>query len=73
MSKFAIIRTFDSTIEAHIVQGRLLSNGIPCFLKDDQIVSMNPLYGIAVGGIKLLVREEEFETAEKILTNCLEE
>ena len=69
MSDFTIIRRFDSSIEAHIVQGKLLSHGVPCFLKDEQIVSIYPLYGIAVGGIKLLIREEDIEIAEKILTS----
>lgn len=67
MSKFIIFKTFDSNIEAHIVMGRLLSNGVPCFLKDEQIVSINPLYGVAVGGIKLLIREQDADIAIEIL------
>jgi hypothetical protein len=61
------IKTFDNAIDLHIVKVRLESEGITCFVFDENIVSVNPLYNITVGGIKLKVREEDIEHSLAIL------
>ena len=53
--------------------GRLEEEGINCWLKDENIVTINPILTNAVGGIKLMVLKEEKETAEKILQQLFEE
>lgn len=53
------IKTFDDAISAHIVRNKLESEGIECFIHDEHIVTMNPLFNFAVGGVKLRVREED--------------
>ena len=60
-------RVFNTPIEAHMLKTKLESEGIPCFLQDEHIVSINPLYNYAVGGIKLNIWESDQEEAEKIL------
>ena len=67
MSKYIIIRTFNNSIEAHIIQGKLLAHGVPCFIQDEHIVSLNPFYNIAVGGIKVMINEDDREIAEQVL------
>ena len=47
------VKVFDSGIEAHILKARLESENIPCFIFDENIVTLNPLFNFAVGGIKL--------------------
>ena len=37
------IRTFDNSIEAHMVKSKLESENIMCFLFDENIVGLNPL------------------------------
>lgn len=61
------IKTFDNAIDLHIVKGRLESEAITCFVFDEHIVSVNPLYNITVGGIKLKVREEDVQKAITVL------
>ena len=57
------VRTFDTSIEAHIFKTKLESEGIEVFLIDEEMISVNPLYNIAVGGIKLQVDEAELKRA----------
>lgn len=61
------IATFSQAIEAHLCKTRLETEGIACFIADENIVTMNWLYSTAVGGIKLQVKEADAEKARKIL------
>jgi hypothetical protein len=65
--RFITIATFNNLTEAHIVKGRLEASGILCFLKDENIVAVQPFYSFAVGGIKLQVTEGDVEEAHDIL------
>ncbi|MDR0801008.1 putative signal transducing protein [Fluviicola sp.] len=60
-------KTFDNSIDAHILKIKLESEGITCFLFDENIVSVNPLYSNLVGGIKLKISEEDLVHAKNIL------
>jgi hypothetical protein len=62
-----ILKTYIYSHFAHLDLAKLSSEGIEAFLKDDNIVSINPIYAHAVGGIKLLVREEDYDEALEIL------
>ncbi len=61
------IKTFNDGISSHIVKARLESEGIQCFVYDENIVTLNPLYNIAVGGVKLKINEEDRERALTVL------
>ncbi|HET9571008.1 MAG TPA: DUF2007 domain-containing protein [Bacteroidales bacterium] len=63
----AISLTFPS--EAHMVQGYLESEGVVTILKDEMTTQVNNMYSNAVGGVKVMVREEDFENAQQILKN----
>lgn len=71
--KFLTVRTFDSAVEAHLLKTKLESEGIPCVLFDEHLVNMNPLYSVAVGGIKLKIRESDWEKAAVILEEIEEQ
>ncbi|TSJ39030.1 putative signal transducing protein [Fluviicola chungangensis] len=60
-------KTFDNSIDAHILKIKLESEGITCFLFDENIVSVNPLYSQLVGGIKLKINEEDLAHARNIV------
>lgn len=60
------IYTFENSVEAHLLKSKLESEDIPCFLFDENISTVMPLYSLATGGIKLKVRQEHFEIAEGI-------
>lgn len=61
------IKSFNNTIDAHILMARLEDEGIECTLFDENIVSINPLYSQLVGGIKLKVKEEDCNRAIQIV------
>ncbi|HWV73087.1 MAG TPA: DUF2007 domain-containing protein [Pseudosphingobacterium sp.] len=61
------LKVFDNPIEAHLLKTKLESEGIHSFLQDENIVSLNPLYNYAVGGIKLNIRSADLEMANQII------
>lgn len=71
--EFTLVTTFSNYMEAHIVYGRLEDAGINCWLKDENTVSLNPLWNITVGGIKLMVAEDQVEEAKDLLKQYDEE
>lgn len=64
---FKQIASFDNYLLANMTLGMLQENEITCHLKDENIVTVDPLLNPAVGGIKLLVAENEFEKAKDII------
>jgi Putative prokaryotic signal transducing protein len=64
-----ILRHFRDLPEALLAKGGLESAGIECFFDDDNIVRLDWLISNAVGGIKLLVRPDDFAAANDILEN----
>ncbi|OGU17142.1 MAG: hypothetical protein A2X61_07915 [Ignavibacteria bacterium GWB2_35_12] len=67
IEKIIVFMTFDKPIEANIIMSKLESNGINCFLSDENIVSINLLYSNAVGGIKLHIFEKDLIEAQNLL------
>ena len=61
------LKTFESAIDAHILRSKLSSEGITAFIFDENIMTLNPLYNIMVGGIKLKVSEADLEKATEIV------
>ncbi|NIO15892.1 MAG: DUF2007 domain-containing protein [Deltaproteobacteria bacterium] len=66
--KLVTVATFTDVIEAKIVQSMLESEGIYCFVQDENIVGINWLYSAAVGGVKLKVRESDRDEAAMLLS-----
>jgi hypothetical protein len=65
--KFKLLRRFQYSSEAVIYKGKLESEGIEVFLRDNNIVDSNPLYSNAIGGVKLFVKTEDYKRAEEVL------
>ncbi|HVX09603.1 MAG TPA: DUF2007 domain-containing protein [Pirellulales bacterium] len=61
------VATFVKPAEAVAARCALEAQGITCFLKDENLVAMNWLYGNAVGYVKLLVAEPDAERALTLL------
>ena len=57
------VATFPEAIEAHIYRNRLETEGIPCVIADENVVSNQPWHSIAYGGVKLRVRAQDQEKA----------
>ncbi len=65
--KMVMLRTFDNYFLANITLTKLQDAGIDCFLKDEHTVTMDPILSNAIGGIKLVVKEEDAEDAKQLL------
>ncbi|HLA54626.1 MAG TPA: DUF2007 domain-containing protein [Flavobacterium sp.] len=63
--EFILLAETQYSSEALIYKGKLESEGIEVFIKDNFIVDSMPLYSNAVGGVKLFVRKENFGEAQK--------
>ena len=56
---FVPVAVYTNYIDANIILGRMQEDGIDCWLKDENIVTIDPILTNAVGGIKLMVAENE--------------
>jgi len=62
-----LIARFFTPVEAHMLQSRLQAEGVPAVVADAQIVGVNPLLTMAVGGVRVLVPESDLERAREIV------
>ncbi|RZL36722.1 MAG: DUF2007 domain-containing protein [Pedobacter sp.] len=67
--KIVVHSTYYNGIEANIIKGRLEDSDIPCFLTDEHISTIQPLYNQAVGGIKLNIFEKDVERVNLLLAD----
>lgn len=67
MDEYVTVATFDKATDAHIALGRLAVEGVHAVLFDDNMVQMDWLYAIALGGIKLRVQRVDAARARRIL------
>ena len=54
---FVLLQSYDNYVSAHIAMGRLEEDGINCWLKDENTVTIDPILSNAIGGIKLMVEQ----------------
>lgn len=64
--KFFIIGSFEFVADVQIIKGKLESEGIPVFLKDENTLNTDPLISNAIGGVKLQVYTKDKERALEI-------
>lgn len=62
-----VLKTFDNYFSANILLTRMQDAGMPCYLFDENTVTVNPVLGAAIGGIKLVVQKEHESAAREIL------
>ena len=67
---FKQIASYDNFLVANMTLGLLQENNINCHLKDENIVTVDPLLNPAVGGIKLMVDENDYDTALGLLKDA---
>ena len=65
--EFVMINSYDNYVSAHIAMGRLEEQGIVCWLKDEYTVTIDPILTNAIGGIKLMVAENQAQRAWNLL------
>ncbi len=67
MQKFITIKTFTYAYELAVLKGRLESEGIQCFIKNENFSQIASLYSNAIGGVQLQVLEADIPEAIEIL------
>ena len=64
---FVQLRSFDNYIYAHITLSMLQDAGINCHLKDEYMITLDPLLSPAMGGMKLMVYPSQAQRAIELL------
>lgn len=72
MSNLVKFKFYETALEANRDKQILAENGINSFIANEQLIQSDWLLSQAVGGIQLQVFEDDFENAEKILTEYQE-
>ncbi|HVM87402.1 MAG TPA: DUF2007 domain-containing protein [Puia sp.] len=65
--KFIELCSFDNYVTANIILGMLQEAGVNCHLKDEYTVTIDPLLSPALGGIKIMVYEAQYNRALELL------
>lgn len=68
MADLVILETYPEYFSAHIIKQRLEAEGIPAFLQDENMITMDWLYKQALGGIKLRVSSLDVDKAYEFIT-----
>ena len=64
--KFFLLASFEYAADVQIIKGKLESEGIPVFLRDENTLNSDPLISNAIGGVKLQVYSRDRERALEI-------
>lgn len=67
---FKQIASYDNFMVANMTLGLLEENDINCHLKDENIITIDPLLSPAVGGIKLMVADVQYDRALAIIKDA---
>jgi len=67
MKIFETIFSSNILVDYYILKGRLETDGIDCFIFDENIVWVHPSRAVAIGGVKLKVPIHQSKAAKKII------
>lgn len=62
-----VYSTYYNPIEANIIKARLEDSGFSCFLADENVSTIQPLYNQAIGGVKLVIFERDVDQINGLL------
>ena len=69
-SDWRVVRTVTWLHEALFLRSVLDAAGIEALIPDEHTVSVQPLYAQAIGGIRILVHQEDAERAAELLDSA---
>jgi len=64
--KIITFENYHDPMLAHIIRAKLEANDIPCFIEDDHMAGLNPLYNQSTG-IKLKIFERDLDRCKAII------
>ena len=65
-----VVATFSTLGEAEAAKSALDAAGIESWIADENMVAMDWMYSNAIGGVKLVVADEDAGDAEEVLANA---
>ena len=68
MTELETIYSSNIPVDCHILKGRLESDGLDCFIFDENIVWVHPFKAVAIGGVKLKVPSDQIGFAKEIIS-----
>lgn len=64
--KFYTLASFEFPADVQVLKGKLESEGVPVFLKDENTLNSDPLISSAIGGVRVQVYNRDKERAKAI-------
>lgn len=61
------LAAFNKPIDAHMLIAKLEGSGVPAFIRDEHMVTLDWLAANAIGGVKVDVADEDFDRALAIM------
>ncbi len=71
MSQFVVAAAFTNVHEAHLAQSSLEAAGFEVLVADEHLVSVDWMLSNAIGGVKVVVREDRVEEARALLASSM--
>jgi len=65
-NNYTVIAVFEYSTEAYVTKSKLDSEGIKTMLMDETTIDSDPLISGAIGGVKLLVHNDNLQKASEI-------
>lgn len=63
VQEFTTIAVFEYAADVQVIKGRIESEGIPVFLRDENTINTDPMASVAIGGVKLQVYSRDKDRA----------
>jgi hypothetical protein len=61
------LATFNAPIDAHLLVAKLEGSGVPAYLRDEHMVTLDWLASNAIGGVKVDVDDADYERALEVM------
>lgn len=68
-SKIVVYKTYPDLYEAYEARNILETNGISCFLSNENMATLYPLFNNDISGVRLQLLEKDIPLADKILNS----
>lgn len=66
------VASFSKPEEAHLLRLRLEAGGVPAHVQDENLVQIDWLLSNAIGGVRVMIEEEDADLAREILSDDTE-
>jgi hypothetical protein len=69
--EWVVVRQVAYPHEAHLMRSILAGHGIEAMVPEPYLIGVQPAYSLAVGGVRVLVKEEDREEAIRLLQDFI--